>query len=242
VILGATSTIAQQLARLIANHGGHLLLVARSAERLAALRADLLVRGAAEVHTFAADLRQTSKHPQLLEWAKWSCPDFDTVVLAYGTMRDQKGCETSAELLLDELLTNFVSAAALLTTFAGDFEERHTGCIAAITSVAGERGRRSNYIYGSAKGGLSLFLQGLRGRLHSSGVRVVTIKPGPVRTAMTDHLPQSAMFADADAVAADIYRALQQRSPEILYTPRRWRYIMAGVRAVPERIFKRLSV
>jgi len=157
-------------------------------------------------------------------------------------MRDQKSCETSTELLLDELLTNFVSAAALLTTFAGDLEKRHTGCIAAITSVAGERGRRSNYIYGSAKGGLSLFLQGLRSRLHSSGVRVVTIKPGPVRTAMTDHMPQSGMFADADAVAADIYRALRKRSPEILYTPRRWRYIMAGVRAVPERVFKRLSV
>lgn len=242
VILGATSTIAQELARLVAKNGGHLLLVARSAERLASLRADLLVRGAVEVHTFTADLRQTSRHPQLLEWAKWSCPDFDTVVLAYGTMRDQLDCESSTESMLDELMTNFVSAAAVLTVFAGDLEKRHTGCIAAITSVAGDRGRRSNYVYGSAKGGLSLFLQGLRGRLHASGVRVITIKPGPVKTAMTDHMVQTGLFAEAKAVAHDIYRAMQNKSPEILYTPRRWRYIMAGVRAVPERVFKRLAI
>jgi short-subunit dehydrogenase len=242
VILGATSAIAQGLARLIANHGGHLLLVARSGERLATLRTDLLVRGATEVHTFTADLRQTTRHPQLLEWAKWSCPDFDTVVLAYGTMRDPEDSHHSTEAMIDELNTNFVSAAAVLNVFASDLEMRHTGCIAAITSVAGDRGRRSNYVYGSAKGALSLYLQGLRSRLHASGVRVITIKPGPVKSAMTDHLAQTGMFAEISVVAKDIYRALQNHSPEVLYTPRRWRYIMAGVKAVPERVFKRLNL
>ena len=242
VIIGATSTIAQAVERLLAKDGNHLLLVARSAERLAALQADLLVRGAAEVQTFAVDLRDTSRHPELLEWAKKACPDFDTVVLAYGSMHDQEDCDRRTDWVLDELFTNFVSAAGVLTVFAGHFEERRRGCIAAITSVAGDRGRRSNYVYGSAKGGLSLFLQGLRGRLHSSGVRVITIKPGPVKTAMTDHMAKRRIFADVSLVAQDIYRALQHGSPEILYTPRRWRYIMAGVRAIPERVFKRLAV
>ena len=241
IILGATSTIAQELERLLAKDGSSLLLVARSPERLAALQADLLVRGAADVRAFAIDLRETDRHSEILEWAKKSCPDFDTVVLAYGSMRDQEDSERRTDWVLDELFTNFVSAASVLTVFAKYFEDHRCGCIAAITSVAGDRGRRSNYVYGSAKGGLSLFLQGLRSRLHASGVRVLTIKPGPVKTAMTDHMKQTGIFADVNVVARDIYDALQEGSTEILYTPRRWRYIMAGIRAIPERVFKRLA-
>jgi decaprenylphospho-beta-D-erythro-pentofuranosid-2-ulose 2-reductase len=139
------------------------------------------------------------------------------------------------------LQLNFLSAAAVLTLFAADLERRRTGCIAAITSVAGDRGRRSNYVYGSAKGALSLFLQGLRSRLHPAGVRVITIKPGPVRTSMTDHLPNQSRFADPERVARDIVRALERRSPDILYSPKIWRYVMTGVRQIPETIFKRLS-
>jgi decaprenylphospho-beta-D-erythro-pentofuranosid-2-ulose 2-reductase len=170
-----------------------------------------------------------------------SFPDFDTVLLAYGSMQDQKDTEASVDALLDELNVNFVSATALLTLFAADLEQRRTGCLAAITSVAGDRGRRSNYVYGSAKGALSLFLQGLRSRLHPAGVRVITIKPGPVRTPMTDHLPNSAHFADPVQVARDIVRALERRSPDVLYTPRIWRYVMTAVGQIPEGIFKRLS-
>lgn len=242
IVLGATSTIAQELERLLASDGAHLLLVARSPERLAALQADLSVRGAGEVHTFAADLRETARHCEILEWATKSCPDFDTVVLAYGSMRDQEDCARRTDWVLDELFTNFVSAASLLTVFAKHFEDRRRGCIAAITSVAGDRGRRSNYVYGSAKGGLSLFLQGLRSRLSTSGVRVLTIKPGPVKTAMTDHMKQTGIFADVSVVAQDIHDALQEGSTEVLYTPRRWRYIMAGIRAIPERVFKRFAM
>src|SRR5208283_660508 len=120
-------------------------------------------------------------------------------------------------------------------------ERRRTGCIAAISSVAGDRGRRSNYIYGSSKGALSLFLQGLRNRLYPSGVRVLTIKPGPVRTPMTDALPGSRHFTDPGRVGRDIVRGLEERSPDVLYTPGFWRYIMIVVRLIPEAIFKRLS-
>jgi decaprenylphospho-beta-D-erythro-pentofuranosid-2-ulose 2-reductase len=135
------------------------------------IRSDLRVRGAASVQTFAADLRDTARHSELMAWAKASSPAVDTVLLAYGSMQDQQDCEQRMNALVDELFTNFVSAAALLSAFANDFEQRRAGCIAVITSVAGDRGRRSNYIYGSAKGALSLFLQGLRSRLHPAGVR-----------------------------------------------------------------------
>ena len=178
---------------------------------------------------------------RLFDFVQRTLPDYDTVLLAYGSMQDQKDSETSVDVLLEELQVNFVSATAILTLFAADLERRRTGCLAAITSVAGDRGRRSNYVYGSAKGALSLFLQGLRSRLHPAGVRVITIKPGPVQTSMTDHLPNSARFADPEQVARDIVRALERRSPDVLYTPKIWRYIMTGVQQIPETIFKRLS-
>lgn len=241
VILGATSGIAQEVQRLLIKEGIELLLVARSTERLTVIAADLETRGAVNVVTFAADLADVSTHAGVLAYAQEQLPEFDTVLLAYGTMLDQERCKRSVQLALRELDTNFISAAALLTLFAEYFEARKRGCIAAITSVAGDRGRRSNYVYGSAKGALSLFLQGLRSRLYEAGVRVITIKPGPVDTAMTDHMVKGAMFADPKDVAKDICRALEKRSPEILYTPWRWRYVMAIVRAIPEPLFKRLN-
>ena len=241
IILGATSGIALEVQRQLAHQGCELLLVARSPQRLAEVQADLAARGAQQVFTYAADLASIHQHAAIFEFARRAFPDFDTVLLAYGSMHDQKDSETAVDALLKELQVNFVSASALLTLFAADFEHRHTGCLAAITSVAGDRGRRSNYVYGSAKGALSLFLQGLRSRLHPAGVRVITIKPGPVQTPMTDRLPNAARFAEPEQVARDIVRALERRSPDVLYTPKIWRYIMTAVQQIPESIFKRLS-
>jgi decaprenylphospho-beta-D-erythro-pentofuranosid-2-ulose 2-reductase len=241
VILGATSGIAVEVQRQLARRGCELLLVARSPERLAALQSDLLARGATQVLTCSADLAFIEQHAAIFDYVRRALPEFDTVLLAYGSMHDQKDSETSVNLLLDELHVNFVSASAILTLFASDLEQRRTGCLAAITSVAGDRGRRSNYVYGSAKGALSLFLQGLRSRLHPAGVKVITIKPGPVQTPMTDHLPNANRFADPELVAADIVRALKRRSPDVLYTPKIWRYVMTAVEHIPETIFKRLS-
>jgi len=241
IILGATSAIAMEVQRQLALRGRELLLVARSPQRLAALQADLLARGARQVLPYSADLTSIPEHASIFEFVQRTFPEFDTVLLAYGSMHNQKDAETSADILLEELQVDFVSAAAILSLFASDLEHRRTGCLAAITSVAGDRGRRSNYIYGSAKGGLSLFLQGLRSRLYPVGVRVITIKPGPVHTPMTDHMPNAARFADPAHVARDIIRALDRRSPDVLYTPGIWRYIMAVVQLIPETIFKRLS-
>ena len=242
VVLGATSGIALEVQKQSASRRCELLLVARSPERLAALQADLPIRGAPRVLIHSADLSAIAQHPGIVEFARRELPDFDTVLLAYGSMHNQKDAERSIDVLLEELQVDFVSAASILTLFAAELERRRTGCIAAITSVAGERGRRSNYVYGSAKGGLSLFLQGLRSRLYPAGVRVITIKPGPVRTPMTDRLPNAVNFASPQQVAHDIVRCLERRSPDVLYTPGIWRYVMAAVKMVPEPIFKRLPL
>jgi decaprenylphospho-beta-D-erythro-pentofuranosid-2-ulose 2-reductase len=241
VVLGATSGIALEVERQLARMGLELLLVARSPERLEAVQSDLLARGAKQVLTCVADLANIGFHARIFDFVRRSFPDYDTVLLSYGVMNDQKESEASVDVLLEELNVNYVSAAAILTPFAYDLEQRRSGCIAAITSVAGDRGRRSNYAYGSAKGGLSLFLQGLRSRLHPAGVKVITIKPGPVRTPMTDHLTNAGRFAEPESVARDIVGALQHRSPDVLYTPKIWRYLMTAVEHIPEALFKRLS-
>jgi decaprenylphospho-beta-D-erythro-pentofuranosid-2-ulose 2-reductase len=241
VVLGATSAIALEVQRKLAERGCELLLIARSESRLGILQADLIAHGAKNVFVFAADLASIQQHAAIFNFARRSLPGFDTVFLAYGSMHVQKESEASIDLLLEELNVNFVSPSAILTLFAAELEGRRSGCIAGITSVAGDRGRRSNYIYGSAKGALSLFLQGLRSRLHPAGVKVITIKPGPVQTPMTDHLPNAARFAEPEVVALDIVRALEDRSPDVLYTPKIWRYVMSAVEHIPESVFKRLS-
>lgn len=219
VILGATSGIALEVQRQLASRGCELLLVARSPQRLTELKSDLGLRGA-HVFTYSADLSCVAQHEGVIEFTHREFPDFDTVLLAYGSMHDQRIAAASVPVLLEELQVDFVSAAAILTRFAEDLERQRAGCIAAITSVAGDRGRRSNYVYGSAKGGLSLFLQGLRSRLYPVGVSVITIKPGPVKTSMTDGVPTTVTLADPIRVARDVVRALERRSPDVLYTPK----------------------
>jgi decaprenylphospho-beta-D-erythro-pentofuranosid-2-ulose 2-reductase len=241
VVLGATSGIALEVERGLARLGCDLLLVARSAERLTVVQSDLMARGAGQVLTFEANLAAIENHAEIFDYVHRSMFDYDTVLLAYGSMHDQRDSEESVDVLLEELNVNYVSACAILTLSASDLERRRTGCIAAITSVAGDRGRRSNYVYGSAKGALSLFVQGLRSRLHTAGVKVITIKPGPVQTPMTDHMASAARFAEPEQVAHEIVRALQRRSPDVLYTPKIWRYVMTAVEHIPETIFKRLS-
>lgn len=240
VVLGATSGIAQPLLRMLARDGKEFLLVARSQERLDAVRNDLLARGADRVLAFEADLVGS---PDLVVSFAIECfPGFDTLLLAYGTMQNPAICKTSAEQAASELQTNLVSVVRLLTLFALYFEQRRSGTIAVITSVAGDRGRSSNYVYGAAKGGLTIFLQGLRGRMHRLGVRVLTIKPGPVSTAMTAELPRLPFMATPESVAAEIYDSLENSRSDVIYTPKKWRWIMAALRLIPEKIFKRIEI
>ena len=241
VVLGATSKIAQEILRLAAAEGKELLLVARHPERLAVVAGDLAARGASRVEALASDLANIAAHPALVQEILARMPDFDALLLAYGTLVDQGQAENSPDYALAELNTNFLSAASLLMRLAAPLASRRGGCIAVITSVAGDRARRSNYVYGTAKGALSLFAQGLRAKLYTAGVRVLTIKPGRVLTPMTAQMPGSGRFADPAAVARAIYREIEHGSREVLYVPGYWRWIMLVIRLIPEQIGKRLK-
>jgi short-subunit dehydrogenase len=240
-VLGATSKIAQEIARLAAVDRKNLLLVGRRPERLAIVAGDLVARGAATVEYVSTDLADIASHSALVDEVLAKMPGFDTILLAYGTLSEQARAEDSAEYALSELATNFTSAVSLLTRLSNVLIQRHSGCIAVITSVAGDRARRSNYIYGTAKGALALFAQGLRAKLFSSGIRVLTIKPGPVDTPMTANMPGSRKFADPQAVANVIYREIEHGHRDILYVPSYWGWVMMAIRHIPERIGKKLK-
>lgn len=241
VVLGATSKIAQEVARLAAENGCGLLLVARKQDRLEAVAGDLLSRGASRVQWIASDLADLLQHAELWTQIDEKMPQIDAVLLAYGSLGDQKRAEDSLDYTLQELNTNFTSAVSLLTHAASVLERYQRGVLAVITSVAGDRARRSNYTYGTAKGALTLFTQGLRARLFPSGVRVLTIKPGPVDTPMTVHMKKGLLTASPQSVAAMIYRAMESGKSNVIYVPAYWRAIMAVVRAIPEGVAKKLN-
>jgi short-subunit dehydrogenase len=241
VVFGATSAIAQGFLRHAAAQGDAVFLVGRDTARLLAVADDVRVRGASVVHAEAADLNDFARHAGLVEHADRVLGGLDAVLVAHGTLPNQSAIEHDFSLIEREVRTNFLSAASILTAAAELFERRRSGVLMAITSVAGDRGRRSNYVYGSSKAALSAFLSGLRGRLAPAGVAVVDVRPGFVDSPMTAHLPKNALFARPDAVGRRIYRALERRE-DVVYVPFLWRLIMFAVRAVPERIFKRLRI
>jgi short-subunit dehydrogenase len=241
LVLGATSGIAEACIRLWAQRGDHLFLVGRNAERLAAVAADAGVRGAASIGTAVVDLDDTARHAEMLAQAVNDPAGMDIALLALGVLGDQAEAEQDFAAAQRIVQTNFVSAVSLLTWLGNHCAQQHRGTLAVLSSVAGERGRKSNYVYGSAKAGLTAFTDGLRNRLDRQGVRVMTIKPGPIKTAMTEGMKGSAKFADVDAVAATLVKAID-RGDDIVYVPGIWRVIMAVVRAIPERVFKGLDL
>lgn len=241
LILGATSAIAEAVARRYADLGAGFFLVARSPERLEAVGADLRARGAASVDTATADLSVIDGHRALLDRAWASLGGVDIALLAYGVLPDQAACEQSWPATAEALQVNFTSPCALLHELANRLAAAGAGVICVITSVAGDRGRKSNYVYGAAKGGLALCSQGLRHRLASKGVAVVVVKPGFVDTPMTAHLAKGPLFVSPARVARDIYRGIARRAA-VVYTPWWWRIIMSLIRSVPDRIFLRTTL
>lgn len=241
LIVGATSALAHEAAKLFARDGAELVLVARSPLKLNAVQSDLQVRGAKQIETIEADLSDLTRHQEIIEAALKPFSGLDMVLIAYGTLGDQRACEQSVEATLQEFTTNCTSVISLLTLLANYFEQEGRGCIAVISSVAGDRGRQSNYIYGAAKGAVTVFLQGLRNRLAQKGVAVVTIKPGRVATPMTAHMPNSRLVADPRAVGRGIYRAMLRRK-DVVYLPGYWRYVMWVIKSIPESRFKRMNI
>lgn len=241
VIVGATSAIAEATARRWAARGDALFLVGRQAARLEAIAADLRVRGAAAAHVFAMDACDTAQHQAMLDAAVAALGGVDVALIAHGSLPDQRACEKDFELMRRELEVNALSVVALAARFGGYFEAAGAGALAVIGSVAGDRGRQSNYVYGAAKGMVALFLQGLRNRLSKAGVQVLTIKPGFVDTPMTAAFPKGALWAKPDAIAEGIVRAIDRRR-DIVYLPGFWRLIMLVICHIPEKVFKKLTL
>ncbi len=239
--IGATSAIAGAVLRLMAAKGDSLYLVGRNARQLDAIAADLRIRGADFVGHETMDVNDTAAHGAMIARAEATLDGLDLAFIAHGTLPDQRECEDSAERTLAELATNALSTIALLTPLASRFEARRAGCIAVITSVAGDRGRASNYVYGAAKAALGVFLGGLRQRLHGAGVAVVTIKPGFVDTPMTARFSKGPLWTKPENLAPAILRAIERRK-DVIYVPCFWFWIMLAIRALPEAVFKRIKL
>lgn len=241
LIIGATSAIAEATARLFAARGDRLHLLARNRERLETMAKDLKIRGAESVSFDVFDVNDFPGHAALLDAANAALEGIDVALIAHGTLPDQKACERDFSVALEELNTNAIGTLSLLTHLANRFEQQRHGVIAAISSVAGDRGRQSNYVYGTAKAAVTTFLQGLRNRLSKSGVTVLTIKPGFVDTPMTADFRKGLLWVSPERVARDILKAISA-SRDVLYTPWFWRPVMVLICSIPELVFKRLSL
>ena len=241
LIVGATSAIAAETEKEFARERAHLFLTGRNADRLGAVADDLRVRGAALVETAVMDVADLARHRTVIDSAVATLGEIDAVLVAHGTLPNQERCQEQVQETVEALHLNFTATIALLTLLANQLESQRHGCLAVIGSVAGSRGRRTNYVYGAAKGGVEIFLQGLRGRLFQSNVTVLTVKPGLVDTPMTAGLRKNLLFADAGRVGRSIHRAIVRRK-DVVYLPWFWRPIMGLLTSLPEKVFKRLPL
>jgi short-subunit dehydrogenase len=241
LIVGANSAIAEATARLFAARGDSLYLVSRNAAKLADIAADLKLRGAVLSGSEPLDINRIDLHASLIERAAQYMGGLDIVLIAHGTLPDQTACENSVSLSLSEFQTNALSTIGLLTLLASRFEQAGGGTLAVITSVAGDRGRASNYVYGSAKAAVSSFLSGLRQRLYKAGVQVLDIRPGFVDTPMTKDFKKGLLWASPERIARGIVSAIDRRK-HVAYLPFFWFYIMTIIRLLPERLFVRIRL
>ncbi|HBF13820.1 MAG TPA: short-chain dehydrogenase [Deltaproteobacteria bacterium] len=241
LIIGATSSIAQETAKIFATSGAALFLVARNQEKMDILAKDLVIRGATQVETALFDATKMGNEEMFLKKIIQTFGDFDGVLMAHGFLPNQTECERSVEKTLETFQINALSFISLLTVLGNYFGERQKGFMAIITSVAGDRGRQSNYVYAAAKSAVHVFLQGMRQRLFKKGVHLLTIKPGYVDTPMTVGMKKNFLFASPQKIARGIVKAIEKRK-DIVYLPWFWRWIMLMVRNIPEGKFKKLSL
>lgn len=240
VIIGATSAIAMAIQRQLVDSEARFYLVGRNQSHLDEVANDLRIRGAESCLTAAVDMRHLDKFETILADIVAKMGRLDIVIFAHGTLTDQARAQRESDYLINEMTVNFLSTIALAGRFANILDEQRSGSLCVISSVAGDRGRKSNYIYGSAKAGLSTFMQGLRNRLYPH-VHVLTVKPGFVITPMTTGFKKGLLWVGPEVIARDVCRAISRRQ-DVLYTPWFWRWIMLIIKHIPERIFKRLSL
>ena len=241
VILGATSAIAEQFARLYACAGNHLILVARNMPALEEVKQDLISRGTDQVDCLEHDFSISENTAELRARVEGMSGDIDILLLTYGTLPDQDKCTSDLDYTKREFELNGLNPILTISAFSEHFKKRKRGTIAAISSVAGDRGRQSNYLYGSAKAALSVYLSGLRNTLSEYNVQVLTIKPGFVDTPMTKDFKKGLLWVKPEKVAKDIKKAIDKKK-NILYTPWFWQWIMLIIKHIPEFIFKKLKL
>jgi short-subunit dehydrogenase len=241
LILGATSAIAHETARLFAAEGATLALAARNPDKLAAAADDLRARGASGVHEVHFDALEPATHQAAIDQAARAMGGIDAALVAYGVLPPADVVHTDPDAAVRSFEVNATSTISVMTRLANMMERQGHGTLAVISSVAGDRGRPSNYVYGASKAAVTAFASGLRARLHGTGVAVVTIKPGPVDTPMIVGVHEPGLLAAApEAVGVRIHKAMASGAGTV-YTPGYWRPVMAAVRAIPDRLFKRLD-
>ena len=241
LVLAATSGIAEASCRIWAAEGANLFLIGRSESKLNVMAADMKTRGASSVGIAVADLDQTGDHPELLAHALTALGGLDIAYLAVGVLGEQTRAEQDSAHAQQILHTNLAAPVSILTWLANYCVKQGRGTLAVLSSVAGDRGRKSNYVYGASKAGLTAFVAGLRNRIDREGVHVMTIKPGPVKTGMTAGMKGSEKFADPNKVARTIVKAIDARK-DTLYVPGIWWPIMTVIKAIPEHLFKKLNL
>ncbi|SFE53085.1 Short-chain dehydrogenase [Chitinophaga sp. CF118] len=239
LILGAGSDMAIAIARQFAGEKYDIQLAARNADSLHALQQDLQIRHHIKASTYAFDATDFSSHPAFYE-ALPVKPD--VTICVFGYLGDQEKAQSDWKEATRIINTNYTGAVSILNYVADDYAARGNGTIIGISSVAGERGRQSNYIYGSAKAGFTAYLSGLRNRLFHKGVHVLSVQPGFVYTRMTENLPLPPLLtAQPQQVAVSVYKAAKGKK-NVVYTKWFWRYIMLIIKNVPEGIFKKLKL
>lgn len=241
LIFGAASAIASETAKRFAAEKADLFLVDLNLSRLEATKDDILARFETNIHLKEMNALEYENHDKLFEEAAETLGGLDDVLIAHGTLPDQDKALYEPKTMEKELNINYVSVVSLAQAAANFFEKQKRGCVAVISSVAGDRGRQSNYLYGSAKGGVTAFLQGLRNRMDQFGIKVITIKPGLVDTPMTAHLPKNPLYSKPEDIGKIIYNAMK-KGKEIVYAPSFWRFVMLGIIHTPEAIFKKLKL
>lgn len=239
LIIGATSAIAEACARRWAMRGDALFLLGRDGQRLHAIADDLRARGAADVAVATLDVNDHEAQEAAIEGARVALAGLDIALIAHGTLPDQESCDHDAGLMLAQFHTNASSTLALMQRLAVLFESQGEGQLAVISSVAGDRGRASNAVYGAAKAAVSTYASALRQRLHRRGITVLTIKPGFVDTPMTARFRKGALWATPERIARGIVNAID-RGRSVVYLPWFWRPLMTIIRLLPEFIFRRM--
>ncbi len=242
LIVGATSAIAKVTAKRFAKDGSRLFLVSKTESKLRDLATELEEAGAEKVGTYELDVVQFNKHHDMFDRARGFLGGFDLIFLAHGDLPDQDIIATNPSQTVHCVNVNGVSVVSLATIAADFFERAGSGCLAVISSVAGERGKASNYAYGSAKAMVTTFLQGLRNRLDRKGIKVITILPGPVDTPMTEGIDRkNKPFSTAEEVGNGIYDAIK-KGKDVVYLPGKWRWMMMAAKMIPESKFKGMDL